>query len=111
MSKGAAAERAAAAVLSAAEAPEADTYAATARAARRPLVATTLRRDRGWVVLVLVMMLVETLMSLAGPWPPKAVLASVLGTHKAPAWIGSLSSSPSTAASSRLPPPRRSPWW
>ncbi|HOW48390.1 MAG TPA: ABC transporter ATP-binding protein [Rubrivivax sp.] len=61
-----------------------------ARGSRARLLLAALRPYRGWVALVMAMMLVETLMSLAGPWPLKVVLDSVLGTHKAPAWIESL---------------------
>ena len=64
--------------------------AAAARGRRLRMLLAALRPYRGWVALVLVMMLIETLMSLAGPWPLKVVLDSVLGTHKAPAWIESL---------------------
>jgi subfamily B ATP-binding cassette protein MsbA len=32
-------------------------------------------------------MLVETVMSLAAPWPLKVILDNVVGTHKAPEWL------------------------
>ena len=35
-------------------------------------------------------MLVQTVMSLAAPWPLKIVLDNVVGTHKLPAWLGHL---------------------
>ncbi len=53
-------------------------------------IATLLQPYRGLLALVLAMMLIETLMTLAAPWPLKVVLDSVLGSHKAPAWIESL---------------------
>jgi ABC-type multidrug transport system fused ATPase/permease subunit len=39
------------------------------------------------LVVVLLAMLVETLMSLAAPWPLKLVLDSVLGAHPLPEWL------------------------
>ena len=42
---------------------------------------------RGWIVIILLAMLVETAMSLAAPWPLKVILDNVLGTHKAPEWL------------------------
>ena len=35
-------------------------------------------------------MLVETAMSLAGPWPLKIVLDNVVGNHHLPGWLESL---------------------
>ncbi|MGE5414048.1 MAG: ABC transporter ATP-binding protein [Syntrophomonadaceae bacterium] len=54
------------------------------------LVLDLLRPYRGWLVVILLAMLVETAMSLAGPWPLKIVLDSVVGHHPMPAWIGHL---------------------
>ena len=51
------------------------------------LVKDLLRPYRGWLVVILLAMLVETAMSLAGPWPLKIVLDSVVGHHPMPAWI------------------------
>lgn len=59
----------------------------------RPLtrfVVALLHPYRHLLALVLAMMLVETVMTLAAPWPLKVVLDSVLGTHKAPTWIESI---------------------
>ncbi|HQR53532.1 MAG TPA: ABC transporter ATP-binding protein [Burkholderiales bacterium] len=59
----------------------------------RPLtrfVVVLLRPYRRLLALVLAMMLIETAMTLAAPWPLKVVLDSVLGAHKAPPWIESL---------------------
>ena len=46
-----------------------------------------LRPYRGWIVIILLAMLVETAMSLAAPWPLKVILDNVVGTHKAPEWL------------------------
>ena len=54
------------------------------------LVRELLRPYRGWLVIILAAMLVETAMSLAGPWPLKIVLDSVIGHHPMPHWIASL---------------------
>ncbi len=35
-------------------------------------------------------MLIETLMSLAAPWPLKIVLDNVVGNHKLPLWLSHL---------------------
>ena len=51
------------------------------------LVKDLLRPYRGWLVVILLAMLVETAMSLAGPWPLKIVLDSVVGHHPMPAWL------------------------
>ena len=67
--------------------------AAPTRAADTPsrgktrLVRELLRPYRGWVVIILLAMLVETAMSLAAPWPLKVILDNVVGTHKAPEWL------------------------
>ncbi len=48
------------------------------------LVADLLRPYRGWLAIILAAMLVQTLMSIAAPWPLKIVLDHVVGSHKAP---------------------------
>jgi ABC-type multidrug transport system fused ATPase/permease subunit len=48
---------------------------------------------RGWIVIILLAMLVETAMSLAAPWPLKVILDNVVGTHKAPEWLDAVRSS------------------
>jgi len=45
---------------------------------------------RGWLIIILLAMLVETAMSLAAPWPLKVILDNVVGSHKAPEWLDSL---------------------
>ena len=51
------------------------------------------RPYRGWLLIVLAAMLVETAMSLAAPWPLKVIIDSVLGHHPLPerlAWVSNL---------------------
>ncbi len=43
-----------------------------------------------WVMVILAAMLVETAMSLAGPWPLKIILDNVVGSHKPPGWLDAL---------------------
>jgi subfamily B ATP-binding cassette protein MsbA len=57
------------------------------------LVRELLRPYRGWIVIILLAMLVETAMSLAAPWPLKIILDNVVGTHKAPHWLAPFQSS------------------
>lgn len=54
------------------------------------LVAVLLRPYRGWLAIILAAMLVQTLMSIASPWPLKIVLDHVVGSHKAPDWLDRL---------------------
>ena len=51
------------------------------------LIRDLLRPYRGWLAIILLALLVETAMSLAGPWPLKIVLDSVVGHHPLPQWI------------------------
>ncbi len=51
------------------------------------LVGDLVRPYRGWLTIIFLAMLVETAMSLAGPWPLKIVLDSVVGHHPLPGWI------------------------
>ena len=51
------------------------------------LIRNLLRPYRGWLAIILLALLVETAMSLAGPWPLKIVLDSVVGRHPLPGWI------------------------
>ena len=54
------------------------------------LVGTLLRPYRGWLIVVLAAMLVETAASIAAPWPLKIVIDNVVGTHKPPHWLDAL---------------------
>ena len=51
------------------------------------LIRDLLRPYRAWLAIILLALLVETAMSLAGPWPLKIVLDSVVGRHPLPEWI------------------------
>jgi ABC-type multidrug transport system fused ATPase/permease subunit len=51
------------------------------------LIRELLRPYRGTLVIILLAMLVETLMSLAGPWPLKIILDNVVGSHHLPKWL------------------------
>jgi subfamily B ATP-binding cassette protein MsbA len=42
---------------------------------------------RGWLVIVLMAMLVETAMGLAGPWPLKIVIDNAVDSRPAPHWL------------------------
>jgi subfamily B ATP-binding cassette protein MsbA len=57
------------------------------RAGMTRLVRELLRPYRGWLTVIFLAMLVETAMSLAGPWPLKIVLDSVVGHHPMPHWV------------------------
>ncbi len=51
------------------------------------LIRALIRPYKGPLLLVLLAMLVQTLASLAGPWPLKIILDNVVGSHKAPQWL------------------------
>jgi ABC-type multidrug transport system fused ATPase/permease subunit len=51
------------------------------------LIRELVRPYRGTLVIILFAMLVETIMSLAGPWPLKVILDNVVGTHHLPQWF------------------------
>jgi ABC-type multidrug transport system fused ATPase/permease subunit len=54
------------------------------------LVLELIRPYRVWLVIVFVAMLVETAVSIAGPWPLKVIIDNVVGQHKLPeflAWL------------------------
>ena len=51
------------------------------------LVRSLIRPYRAWVLIVFAAMMVETLMSLAAPWPLKVVLDNALGHDKLPEWL------------------------
>jgi ABC-type multidrug transport system fused ATPase/permease subunit len=54
------------------------------------LIRTLVRPYRGTLFVVLLAMIVQTAMSVAGPWPLKVVLDNVIGTHKLPHWLDDL---------------------
>jgi ABC-type multidrug transport system fused ATPase/permease subunit len=51
------------------------------------LVSRLLSPYRGWLLVILVAMILQTAMSIAAPWPLKIILDNVIGTHKPPAWL------------------------
>ena len=54
------------------------------------LVRDLIRPYIGSLCVILGAMLVQTMMSLAAPWPLKVVLDNVVGTHKVPVWLSHL---------------------
>jgi ABC-type multidrug transport system fused ATPase/permease subunit len=59
------------------------------------------RPYRKWLIVVLIAMIVETIMSLAAPWPLKIILDNVVGKHPLPeflAWLRDFSSGEHTLA-------------
>jgi ABC-type multidrug transport system fused ATPase/permease subunit len=46
------------------------------------LIQSLIRPYRGTLLIILIAMLVQTAMSVAGPWPLKIILDNVVGTHK-----------------------------
>ena len=54
------------------------------------LVVDVARPYRGWLALILAAMLVETLASLAAPWPLKVVIDNAIGDRPLPAWASSV---------------------
>src|SRR6201991_3266935 len=55
--------------------------------AMRSLVRELLRPHRRTLVVIVAAMLVETVMSLAAPWPLKAIIDNVAGNRRPPKWI------------------------
>lgn len=51
------------------------------------LVRSLIRPYRAWVLIVFAAMMVETLMSLAAPWPLKIVIDNALNHEKLPHWL------------------------
>ena len=50
-------------------------------------VVDLIRPYRRTLVVILLAMLVETVMNLAGPWPLKIILDNVIGDHKMSPWL------------------------
>jgi subfamily B ATP-binding cassette protein MsbA len=63
------------------------TPAAPPKAWMSGLVRSLIRPYRFWVGVVFAAMMIETLMSLAAPWPLKIVLDNALGRDKLPEWL------------------------
>jgi ABC-type multidrug transport system fused ATPase/permease subunit len=51
------------------------------------LIRQLIRPYRGQLFIILLAMLVETAMSLAGPWPLKIIIDNVIGSHKLSPWL------------------------
>jgi ABC-type multidrug transport system fused ATPase/permease subunit len=66
-----------------------------------PLLRTLVRPYRATLFLILCSMLVQTLMSLAAPWPLKIVLDNVVSSHKLPSWLDNVLK-PVLAGSSKM---------
>jgi len=60
------------------------------------LIRELIRPYRGTLLVILIAMMVETLMSLAGPWPLKIILDNVVGSHHLPRWFDHFVASLST---------------
>jgi subfamily B ATP-binding cassette protein MsbA len=56
-------------------------------AGKMRLIRELLGPYRGWIVIILLAMVVETAMALAAPWPLKVILDNVVGSHKPPGWL------------------------
>jgi ABC-type multidrug transport system fused ATPase/permease subunit len=54
------------------------------------LIRSLIRPYRGTLLVILIAMLVQTAMSVAGPWPLKIVLDNVVGSHKLAPWLDDL---------------------
>ena len=54
------------------------------------LIRTLVRPYRGTLFVILLAMIVQTVMSVAGPWPLKIVLDNVVGSHKLRPWLDHL---------------------
>lgn len=51
------------------------------------LIRSLVRPYRGTLFVILIAMLVQTAMSVAGPWPLKIILDNVVGSHKLSPWL------------------------
>ncbi len=51
------------------------------------LILNLIRPYRGTLFLILLAMLLETVTSVAAPWPLKIILDNVVGSHKLPRWL------------------------
>ena len=54
------------------------------------LIRSLVRPYRGTLLIILMAMLVQTAMSVAGPWPLKIILDNVVGSHKLAPWLDDL---------------------
>jgi ABC-type multidrug transport system fused ATPase/permease subunit len=74
----------------------------------RAMVIDLARPYRGWLVVILLAMMIETAASLAAPWPLKIVIDNAVGRHAVPGWMVRLlgpalaASGPALAAAAAL---------
>ena len=54
------------------------------------LILSLVRPYRGTLAIILLAMIVQTAMSVAGPWPLKIILDNVVGSHKLAPWLADL---------------------
>ena len=54
------------------------------------LIRSLVRPYRGTLLIILLAMVVQTAMSVAGPWPLKIILDNVVGSHKLAPWLADL---------------------
>ncbi len=54
------------------------------------LILSLVRPYRGTLAVILLAMVVQTAMSVAGPWPLKIILDNVVGSHKLAPWLADL---------------------
>src|SRR5271167_4256722 len=54
------------------------------------LILSLVRPYRGTLVVILAAMVIQTAMSVAGPWPLKIILDNVVGSHKLAPWLADL---------------------
>jgi ABC-type multidrug transport system fused ATPase/permease subunit len=59
-------------------------------ASKMRLVRELLGPYQRWLVVIFGMMLIETAMSVASPWPLKIILDNVVGSHQPPTWLDAL---------------------
>jgi ABC-type multidrug transport system fused ATPase/permease subunit len=59
-------------------------------ASKMRLVRELLGPYHRWLLVIFGMMLIETAMSVASPWPLKIILDNVVGSHKPPGWLDAL---------------------
>jgi ABC-type multidrug transport system fused ATPase/permease subunit len=52
------------------------------------LILELIRPYRKWLFVIFAAMLLETIMSLLGPWPLKIIIDNVVGHHALPGWLG-----------------------
>ena len=67
--------------------PAAPSTASAKSASMSAFIIDLIRPYRGWLGIVFAAMLVQTAMSLAGPWPIKVIIDNVVSGHRLPDWL------------------------